>query len=168
MDSFASMSQSYLTRSLALCAIFSAIVTQIAATGTSEGYPDKSLLSALQAVVDEKAEFWNTSFSVGLYSPKIGGSIGVAGGYNDRRTKSKTNTINRFPVGSVTKPFTACAILQLNESGRLDLDESIAKYVDPFLMKWNDTTMLELWGGDTTVLKVTARMLMGMGFMCMH
>jgi hypothetical protein len=35
-------------------------------------------------------------------------------------------------------------------------------YVDPILQRTNGTTMLELWNGDATCLKITARMLMGM------
>eukprot|EP00038_Savillea_parva_P013554 m.8563 g.8563 ORF g.8563 m.8563 type:complete len:543 (+) comp2550_c0_seq1:54-1682(+) len=118
-------------------------------------------LSALQRIMDEKSVLWNMSFSVGFYTDELG-LQGVASGLNDRVTGSRVTPHHRFPVGSVTKPFTAAAILQLHDAGYLDIDDPIAGYVDPILRRLNGTTMLELWGGDTTCMKVTFRMLAGM------
>lgn len=43
---------------------------------------------------------------------------------------SARNTANTsFRIGSITKPFTAVAILQLVESGRIDLDQPISAYL---------------------------------------
>ncbi|GGT09708.1 serine hydrolase [Planobispora rosea] len=40
-----------------------------------------------------------------------------------------------FRTASVTKPFTAAAVLRLAEQGRLDLDDKIGDYLDSALMK---------------------------------
>ena len=74
-------------------------------------------------------------------SSKIAGTtIGVAKGdkilfldtygYADFESKAALSTIATFEIASVTKPFTAIAILQLAEKGLLDLDEDISKYIE--------------------------------------
>jgi CubicO group peptidase (beta-lactamase class C family) len=35
-----------------------------------------------------------------------------------------------YPIGSITKTFTATLMLQLSEAGRLDLDQDVARFVD--------------------------------------
>ncbi len=37
-----------------------------------------------------------------------------------------------FNIGSVTKSFTAVAVLQLHERGKLDIDDPIAMYLPDF------------------------------------
>ena len=73
-------------------------------------------------------------------------------------------TANRFPVGSVTKPFTSAMVMQAYEAGLIDLDAPIYKYVDPVLERLNGTSMATLWApGNTSLwMNITARMLMGM------
>ena len=74
-------------------------------------------LSTLQQIADEKAILWNMSFSIGFYTDSIG-LQGVAAGLNNRlEADDIVTTHHRFPVGSVTKPFTAAAILQLHDAG---------------------------------------------------
>ena len=43
--------------------------------------------------------------------------FGVAAGLNDRVARTKMTTAARFPVGSVTKPYTVAAVMQLHEQG---------------------------------------------------
>ncbi len=60
------------------------------------------------------------------------GGIGYSRGFGfrdfDRGTSSTPETT--CCVGSVTKPFTALAVMQLHERGLLDLDDPIDRYVD--------------------------------------
>ena len=51
------------------------------------------------------------------YRSRSGGAVGIH---------------TRFEIGSDTKQFTACAILQLKERGLLALDDPLAKYVPEF------------------------------------
>jgi CubicO group peptidase (beta-lactamase class C family) len=52
-------------------------------------------------------------------------SFGVA----DRATNEPLEVHHRFPIGSISKSFTAVALLQLVMEGRLELDASIARYL---------------------------------------
>jgi D-alanyl-D-alanine carboxypeptidase len=49
----------------------------------------------------------------------------------------------RYAIGSVTKEFTAAAILLLQEQGKLSLDDKVAKYF-PNLRRANDITVRQL------------------------
>ena len=42
-----------------------------------------------------------------------------------------------FPIGSVTKQFTAAAILQLRDQGKLSLDDDITKWLPDFETRGN-------------------------------
>src|SRR5579884_3298578 len=45
----------------------------------------------------------------------------------------------RFEIGSITKQFTAAAVLQLQERGKLSLDDTLGKYVPQYLAGRNVT-----------------------------
>ena len=127
--------------------------------GVNAGVPIQRAV-ALEKVLAPKVEKWNTSFSVGIYSANQAWVAAV--GLNDRRRGTQMEPNLRFPVGSVTKPYTCALIMQAREKGLIDIDAPISKYVDGILYRQNKTSMLELWNNDTNVSKITARRLMGM------
>lgn len=49
-------------------------------------------------------------------------------GYADREWKSPNTLETKFEIGSLTKQFTAAAILQLVEQGKLNLNDKLIKY----------------------------------------
>ena len=53
-------------------------------------------------------------------------------GYADAARTIKNTTATRFSIGSVTKTFTAAAILQLRDEGLLKLDDPVARYVPEY------------------------------------
>jgi len=124
------------------------------------GYLEHALVD-LQHALSVKATEYNTSFSIGVFDGTVG-AFEVTAGINDKQTGEQMKVHKEFPVGSVTKPYTASAIMQLHEQKRIDIDAPIYHYVDPILTRLNKTTMLKLWNGDTTCQTITARMLMGM------
>jgi CubicO group peptidase (beta-lactamase class C family) len=52
------------------------------------------------------------------------------------------NTV--IPIGSVTKQFTAAAILQLRDAGKLGLDDAITTWLPEFEMRGNGVTLRHL------------------------
>ncbi len=62
------------------------------------------------------------------------GRVVYAHGFGARNRHSNTpvDVATRFEIGSDTKQFTAAAVLQLKEQGRLSLDDRLAKYVPNF------------------------------------
>lgn len=49
-----------------------------------------------------------------------------------------------FRIGSITKQFTACAILKLSEEGKLDLQDDISKYIKDYPTQGYTITMEHL------------------------
>lgn len=64
-----------------------------------------------------------------------GGRIVTDAAYGVRNvdTQQPVDVHTRFEIGSITKQFTAAAILQLKERGRLSLDDRLGKYVPQYV-----------------------------------
>ncbi|WP_421944209.1 serine hydrolase domain-containing protein [Pedobacter sp.] len=56
-------------------------------------------------------------------------------GFTDATKTNKLTTDYRFHIGSITKEFSAVAIMQLKEQGKLNLDDKVSKFI-PELPKW--------------------------------
>src|SRR5256714_7325895 len=59
------------------------------------------------------------------------GQIVYVKAYGDARLDPKTPAIPamRYSIGSISKQFTAAAILLLQEQGKLSLDDKVAKFI---------------------------------------
>ena len=66
------------------------------------------------------------------YIPRI-----VAYGRSDNQTKRLTATNTVFNIGQITNAFTAVAIMQLKEEGKIKLNDSITKYLINAPKKWD-------------------------------
>jgi CubicO group peptidase (beta-lactamase class C family) len=64
-------------------------------------------------------------------------------GLSDVAHQIPVDTSTMFRIGSITKPFTATAILYLREKGKLSLNDPIAKYL-PTYPNGNDITITHL------------------------
>ncbi|MEI7898461.1 MAG: serine hydrolase [bacterium] len=53
-------------------------------------------------------------------------------GYRDFRTKERILPNSIFNLGSISKPFTSVAVLQLQEKGLLNIDDMVVKYIPEF------------------------------------
>jgi CubicO group peptidase (beta-lactamase class C family) len=53
-------------------------------------------------------------------------------GFADQNKKILHTKNTQFPIASITKPFTATAILQLKQKGKLSLDDAVQKYLYEF------------------------------------
>ena len=56
-------------------------------------------------------------------------------GYADVKSKTPNSVNTLFDIASVSKQFTAAAVLTLAEQGKIDLDEPIQKYLPELLIK---------------------------------
>ena len=64
-------------------------------------------------------------------------------GLANEQTKEKLNENSIFELASCTKQFTALAIVQLKEQGKLNYDDAVAKYL-PELSAYNKVTIRHL------------------------
>src|SRR5436190_9208910 len=73
------------------------------------------------------------------------GQVVYVKAYGDARLEPKTPATPqmRYSIGSISKQFTAAAILLLQEQGKLSLDDKVGKYV-PDLTRANEITIRQL------------------------
>jgi len=60
----------------------------------------------------------------------------------EQRVRNRPDT--RFNVASITKQFTAAAVLQLRDAGRLALSDSVCRFVEPCPDAWKPVTLRTL------------------------
>jgi D-alanyl-D-alanine carboxypeptidase len=65
-------------------------------------------------------------------------------GHADREWNIAHRPSGKFRIGSLTKQFTAAAILQLAERGRLALDDRIARHFPEAPAAWTEVTLFHL------------------------
>src|SRR6185369_5860660 len=65
-------------------------------------------------------------------------------GYSDIASRTRNSADTRFRAASITKQFTAMAILQLRESGKLALSDSICRWFAPCPDTWKPVTLAHL------------------------
>jgi D-alanyl-D-alanine carboxypeptidase len=69
--------------------------------------------------------------------------IDAAFGVKNLQSRAPVDVHTRFEIGSITKQFTAAAILQLKEHGKLSLDDKLGKYV-PQYARGRDITLRQM------------------------
>jgi CubicO group peptidase (beta-lactamase class C family) len=65
-------------------------------------------------------------------------------GVTDITTKQPVSPDTQFAIGSITKPFTAMAIMMLVEEGKVDLDKPISQYLSDLPTQWAPLTLRQL------------------------
>src|SRR3954449_8064083 len=73
------------------------------------------------------------------------GKIAYVQAYGDARLDPRTPATPpmRYSIGSISKQFTATAILMLAEQGKLSLDDTVSKFI-PNLTRANEVTIRQL------------------------
>lgn len=119
----------------------------LVAFGTSEAIAQTQLPVDLTEKIDKVAT--DTLARTGVPSASIAivkdGQIVYVKAYGDARLEPKTpaTPAMRYSIGSISKQFTAAAILLLQEQGKLSLDDKVAKYI-PNLTRANEVTIRQL------------------------
>ena len=129
--------------------------------------PTKSLEDRLDAIVKETYANENEPGAAVLVvvdgKPVLRKGYGVA----DMESGAKITPEHVFRIGSVTKQFTAVAILQLVEQGKVKLDDPITKYVPDFDTRGKTITSIEgLAAADGTLHPVQQGVVAEQGFQC--
>ena len=107
----------------------------------------KEIPSALREKIDEVAR--KTVADSGVPSASIAivqnGEITYVQAYGDARIEPREPAAPtmRYSIGSISKQFTATAILLLAEDGKLSLDDPVSRFV-PKLTRGNEVTIREL------------------------
>jgi CubicO group peptidase (beta-lactamase class C family) len=99
--------------------------------------------AAVDHLLTERLQRHQFSGSV-LVSVK--GKVLLAKGYGYANVaQQRPNTVNtEFRIGSITKQFTAMAILELQAAGKLSVHDKLCRYVHPCPTAWAPITLQEL------------------------
>jgi serine beta-lactamase-like protein LACTB len=124
------------------------LVSLVAASGASA--QQKGLPAEKRAAIEKAVSSFMSTTSV----PGVGAAVVLDGepvwsagfGMADLENSSPATSSTLFRLGSISKPITAVAILQLNERGKLDLDAPVQKYCPAFPQKDSPITTRELLG----------------------
>jgi D-alanyl-D-alanine carboxypeptidase len=110
-------------------------------------FGESSLSPDLRAKVDQAAE--KALADTGVPSASVAvvkeGKLAYLHAYGDARLEPKTTARpeTRYAVGSISKQFTAAAILMLAEQRKLSLDDPVSRFV-PSLTRGNEVTIRQL------------------------
>lgn len=63
-------------------------------------------------------------------------------GFTDATKTKKLNPDYRFNIGSITKEFSAVAVMQMQEKGKLNLDDKVSKFI-PELPQWANEVQIK-------------------------
>ena len=129
--------------------IFCLLLVYLAAVSGADAQ-QKGLAPEKRAEIEKAVSSFMSANSV----PGIGAAVVLDGeplwsagfGMADLENSSPATSSTLFRLGSISKPITAVAILQLNEHGKLDLDAPVQKYCPAFPQKDSPITTRELLG----------------------
>lgn len=103
-------------------------------------------------ISDKKLKIYDDLFSSIMKKTNFNGSVLVAlngyivyeynKGYSNIQLKDELTDSSLFQIASITKMFTASAILLLKQEGKLKLDDKVTKYIPSF--KYPNITILQL------------------------
>ena len=100
--------------------------------------------SALQGLVDSLARAWNLPGLVVAVRRSGEEPSVVASGSAELASGRRMTPLDRFRVGSLTKPMVATVILQLADEGRLSLDDPLARFLPGALPDGDRITLRHL------------------------
>jgi len=137
--------------------VLSCLALAAAGCTASAGSISKAELQAvLQRYADSEHELWNMSLTLAFYSPSILPDtplVAAASGYTNggleippKGPPRQAKTDDVYVWGSITKMFTCPAVFQLIEEGLVDLEDNIAKHIDPWLQRVNGTKLSDRFG----------------------
>lgn len=122
--------------------VFIAVVA-VSFAGCTPSKPSSGLQAKIDQYMNAAAEYEHFMGSILVAK---GDDIIIAKGYGmaDVGKKIPVTADTRFRIGSVTKQFTAMAILMLQAEGKLDIHDSVCKYVPKCPEAWQPITIYNL------------------------
>lgn len=135
------------------------VVVAVFLAWTSPVRAQTDLAQAMDAYVRARAELGHF---VGTVAVMRNGELLFQGAYGPADLSGHLNsTETLFQAASITKPMTALAILRLRDEGRLKLDDSVCRFIDPCPDAWRPVTLEQLMGHTAGVPDYEAALELG-------
>jgi D-alanyl-D-alanine carboxypeptidase len=123
-----------------ICSPLSPAMAAGAEAGPPASDPVASETASADAVMAKFPDFSGAVVVVRDGRPVFGRAFGEA----SRELAVANSLSTKFRIGSMTKPFTAIAVLQLAEVGKISLDDPVAKYDPAAPASWSGITLRHL------------------------
>lgn len=147
------MTRPIVTAALTLLSLLgSPVRAQARPTTASTVPPVQSLPPKSRAELVARLDSLATAFLA--YGPSVGAQVAVVRGGDtlllrgyglaDREPRRATTVDQRFRIGSLTKQFTAAAIMRLVDQGKLSLGDDLARWVPEFPLQGHRVTLRQL------------------------
>ncbi len=138
-------------------ALIVGIATLSAQTASAAGAacPNPAFLREAQSAIaayDQAGMFSGAVLVAANGKPVLRRGVGLA----DRELGVAAKPEMKFRIGSITKQFTATAILQLQEAGKLSIDDPISKYYADAPAAWSKVTLRHLLTHSSGIPTYTA------------
>ncbi len=105
--------------------------------------PTEEIAKRADAYLQARTE--DGTFSGTVLLARGGVPIFVKGfGFSDEAARLRNTARTRYPIASITKPFTAMLVMKLQQQGHLDIGKSICTYLDPCPVLWRPITLRHL------------------------
>lgn len=117
--------------------------------------------AALGAAMDSLGDSLTSGPIVGLtIAVARGPELVLARGYGlaDREANRPAEANSVYQIGSVTKQFTAAAIMRLVEQGRISLDDEVTRYLTDFPAQGHSVTIRQLLNHTSGIRSYTSFM----------
>ncbi|WP_300669099.1 serine hydrolase domain-containing protein [Soonwooa sp.] len=124
---------------LALKILFSFVLSIVSYSVSAQSKQVKQIDSLMQNAFNKG--FFNGNVLVAKNNKIIYNS---AFGFTDVTKSKKLNTDDRFHIGSITKEFSAVALMQLQEKGKLNINDKISKFLQDFPAWANEVSIKNL------------------------
>jgi D-alanyl-D-alanine carboxypeptidase len=126
-----------------LLAVGLALAGAHTALAATTACPNPAFLSQAQSVIQayDQADLFSGAVLVAVDGkPVLRKGVGLA----DRELGVAVTPDMKFRIGSITKQFTATAVLQLQEAGKLSIDDLVSKYYSEAPPAWSKITLRHL------------------------
>src|ERR1022692_1331334 len=131
------------TESFLACTLLAAILPATAALAQTVNTIDPALRQRVDRIAGQVLE--QTGVPSASVAVVKGGKLVYTQAYGKARLESPIAATPemRYSIGSISKQFTAAAILLLQEDGKLSIDDAVGKYV-PGLTRGNEVTIRQI------------------------
>jgi len=119
---------------------------------------EEKMAAVLPKIARAQARKWNTGVQIGI--KHAAGFYSTAAGLSHPAEEREMNTSTPIAMGSLTKTWTAAAMMQHVSTGAVDINAPFVPYVDGYLVEELGNTTVGLFG--EWIENVTIRMLLQM------
>jgi D-alanyl-D-alanine carboxypeptidase len=130
---------------LAICAVLGLLAGGCAAEDEIQAAANKEEKRLLQPELDALVEAGVPGAVLVVDDPQAD-PITVVSGVADIERDRPLRAVDRFRIGSLTKPYVAVVVLQLDEEGVLGLDDSVERWLPGLLANGEEISVRQLLG----------------------